>query len=46
MQRQDSVREWLEEIDRRKAELDRRRPLTPGEVQRLRQEFLDRKSVV
>ena len=40
MQRQDSVREWLEEIDRRKAELDRRRPLTPGEVQRLRQEFL------
>lgn len=40
MDQRDRVRALLEEIDQRKAALDRRRPLTPGEVRRLRQEFL------
>lgn len=40
MEQRDRVRALLEAIDQRKAALDRRRPLTPGEVQRLRQEFL------
>jgi hypothetical protein len=32
--------ELFARIDAKKKELDRRRPLTPGEVQRLREEFL------